>query len=24
VVRRPTPWLVMKRGRITARNGAVV
>jgi cytosine deaminase len=24
VVRRPTPWLVMKRGRITARNGAIV
>lgn len=24
VVRRPTPWLVMKRGRITARDGVVV
>lgn len=24
VVRRPTPWMVMKRGRITARDGMVV
>lgn len=24
VVRRPTPWLVMKRGLVTARDGAVV
>lgn len=24
VVRRPTPWLVMKHGRITARNGEVL
>lgn len=24
VVRRPTPWLVMKRGVVTARDGAVV
>jgi len=24
VIRRPTPWLVMKRGLVTARDGAVV